>query len=130
MDSHLRYLAARQADVVAVWQLQRAGWSRKKVQHHCTEWRPLHRGVYVLSSAPVTRRQLWFAAVLAAPKSALAEGSAGACWGFYRFQPGYEVVIRPGHGGRRRHGRLLVVRSTVLDGDITRFDGIPITTAA
>ncbi len=60
----------------------------------------------------------------------LSHGSAGACFGFYRFDRGYEVVTRPGSSGRRRHGRLLVCRSTILDGNTTRYQGIPITTAA
>ena|SRR2546429_1849696 len=132
MDSQLRALARKQADVVAVWQLRCAGWTRGKVrrQLHARGWRSLHPGVYVLTSAPVSRRQLWFAAVLSAPGSVLSHGSAGACYGFYRFERGYEVVTRQGHGGRRRYGGLLVFRSTTVDGDVTRHSGIPITTAA
>ena len=60
----------------------------------------------------------------------LSHGSAGACFGFYRFDRGYEVVTRNGSSGRRRHGRLLVCRSTALDGNTTCHMGIPITTAA
>jgi hypothetical protein len=78
----------------------------------------------------LTRRQLWFAAVLTAPGTVLSHGSAGACYGFYRFDKRFEVVTRPGNGGRKRQGRLLVLRSTTLEGNITRRDGIPITTAA
>ena len=118
--------------MVAAWQLQEAGWSRTKIRHHARSrgWRSLHDGVFLLTTAPPSRRQLWFAAVLTAPGSALSHGSAGACYGFYRFERGYEVVTRAGRGGRRRLGALLVCRSTRLDGDVTRFMGIPITTAA
>ncbi|MBV9213925.1 MAG: DUF559 domain-containing protein [Actinobacteria bacterium] len=56
--------------------------------------------------------------------------SAGACYGICRFDRGYEVITRPGTGGRRRHGALLVFRSTSLDGDVARFSGLPVTTAA
>src|SRR5881398_3447526 len=128
MDSDLRALAARQADVVAAWQLRETGWTWGKIGHHARHrgWRAIHPGVYVLSSAPVQRRQLWFAAVLTAPGSVLSHGSAGACFGFYRFERGYEVVTRQGHGGRRRYGGLLVFRSTTVDGDVTRHSGIPI----
>jgi very-short-patch-repair endonuclease len=38
-------------------------------------------------------------------------------------------VTRPGTTGKRRSGRLLVFHSTTLDGETTRFQGIPITTA-
>lgn len=132
MDSHLRRLAAGQADVVSAWQLRAAGWTEEKVRHHVRRggWRALHRGVYVLTQAPVTRTQLWFAATLTAPGSVLSHGSAGACFGFHRFERGYEVVTRPGQGGRRRHGRLLVMRSKTLDGQVTTHTGIAITTAA
>jgi hypothetical protein len=132
MDSHLRGLAARQADVVASWQLREAGWTRGKISHHAhsRRWRRIHPGVYALSNSPVTRRQLWFAAVLTAPGSALSHGSAGACYGFYRFERPYEVVTRQGEGGPRRQGGVLVFRSRCLEGDVTRFQGLPITSAA
>lgn len=40
----------------------------------------------------------------------------------------FETVTRPGSGGPRRHGGLLVFRSTTLDGDCTVLRGIPTTT--
>jgi len=132
MDSHLRALASRQADVVAAWQLLRVGWTWGKIEHHVRRgaWRAVHPGVYVLNNAPIERRQLWFAAVLTAPGTVLSHGSAGACYGVYRFERGYEVVTRPGQGGRQRRGGVVICRSKKLDGDVTRFMGIPITTAA
>src|SRR5438128_9151647 len=131
MDHRLRALAARQSDVVAAWQLREAGWSWGKIGHHVRSrgWRTVHPGVYLMTSSPLSRRQLWFAAVLAAPGSVLSHGSAGACYGFYRFQRGYEVVTRPGRGGRTRTDGVLLFRSN-LDGDVTVHEGIPITTAA
>src|SRR5689334_17653755 len=121
MDSHLRHLAARQEDVVASWQLGEIGWSYRKVRHHVKTrgWRTIHPGVYVLTNSPISQRQRWFAAVLTKPGTVLSHGSAGACYGFYRFERGYEVVTRAGQGGRRRQPRLLVFRSKILDGEIT-----------
>src|SRR3954470_14896194 len=132
MDSRLRQLAARQADVVAAWQLRAVGWTPRKVGCHVQQggWRVIHPGVYALTSAPLRREQLWFAAVLTAPGSVLSHGSAAARDGFHHFERGFEVVTRPGQGGRRRHGGVLVFRSKCLDGDVTRHAGIPITTAA
>jgi very-short-patch-repair endonuclease len=130
MDSHLRWLAESQEDVVAAWQLRAAGWSCKKVRHRSRDWRALHDGVFLLTMAPASRQQRWFAAVLTAPGSVLSHGSAGACYGFYRFDKGYEVVTRPGKGGRRRLGAVVVCRSSCLDGDLTRFGRLPVTTAA
>src|SRR5947207_7079089 len=113
MDSHLRALAGRQADVVATWQLLRAGWTEDKVCHNVSRggWRQLDTGVYLLTSSAATRRQRWFAAVLTAPGTVLSHGSGGACYGFYRFERGYEVVTRPGQGGRRHPGGWLTFLS-------------------
>src|SRR2546421_930703 len=132
MDARVRTLAGRQADVLARWQLEDEGWTAGKVDHHVRrhEWRLIHPGVYLLNHAPPSRRQLWFAAALTTRFSALSHGSAGACYGFYRFDRHYEVVTRPGNGGHRRHGRLLVFRARGLEPDLARHDGIPITTAA
>ena len=130
MDVHLRALAARQADVVAAWQLLEAGATRGMVEHRLRErgWRVVHRGVYALTNAPLTKRQLWIAATLTTPDSVLSHASAGACWGFRPFEGPFETVTRPGSGGRRRWGGLLVCRSSTLDGDTTDHDGIAITT--
>jgi very-short-patch-repair endonuclease len=132
MDPQLRKLASRQADVVAAWQLRRIGWSWNRIRHqrHRGGWRTIHAGVYLLASSPISRRQLWFAAVLTAPDTFLSHGSAGACYGVHRFGRGYEVVTRRGRGGRRRRHGVLVFRSSALDGDLTHHEGIPITTAA
>src|SRR5437764_14469970 len=69
MDAALRELAIRQSDLVAAWQLRAAGWSRKKIEHHTSAhaWHAVHRGVYALTQAQLTRRQQWIAAVLTAP---------------------------------------------------------------
>lgn len=132
MDPRLRFLASRQDDVVAAWQLTEAGWSRKQIYHHARSrgWQRLHRGVFLLTSSPPTRRQQWWAAALTSPSSFLSHGSAAACYGIHRFARGYEVITRPGRGGHRRQGRVLVFRSTTVAEEVTRFQGIPITTAA
>ncbi len=132
MHSDLRNLAAQQADIVAAWQLRNCGWSWGKVKHHSRSrgWRRIHPGVYALNVSPLSRMQLWWAATLTAPDSFLSHGSGGACFDFYRFDKPFEVVTRPGQGGRRRHGGVVVCRSTSLDGEVTTWDGIPITTAA
>ncbi|HEX8052494.1 MAG TPA: DUF559 domain-containing protein [Thermoleophilaceae bacterium] len=124
-------MAATQAEVVAAWQLRQAGWSATKIRHHAARgaWRRVHPGVYVLTRAQPSQVQLWWAAALTTPTSFLSHGSAAACYGFHRFSKPFEVVTRPGQGGRRRLGRLLVFRSKRLQGETTRHTGIPITTA-
>lgn len=102
------------------------------VQHGAQRgrWRRIHQGVYALSQAPLTRRQRWVAAVLTAPGTVLSHHSAGDCLEFRPWDEGYETVTRPGSGGPKRMGALLVARSTTLEGHVTRKDGIPVVTAA
>jgi len=130
MDVRLRKAAAVQHDLVAVWQLRAAGWSRWMVEHRASRegWRPIHDGVYALGQAPLTQRQLRIAAVLTAPRTYLFAESACACHGFAEWDGSYEVVVRPGSGGPRRYPGLLVARSIQLEGRTTRRDGIPIVT--
>jgi hypothetical protein len=132
MDVRVRRLAATQADLVASWQLLAAGLTRHGIAHGVSRWgwRVVHPGVYALTSAPLTRRQRWIAATLTTPDSVLSHASAAACWGMRRPQGNFEIVTRPGSGGRRRLGSVLVLRSRTLDGDTTMHDGIRITTAA
>jgi uncharacterized protein DUF559 len=132
MHPHLRTLAARQLDVVAVWQLREGGWTSRMIKHHAWRdgWRRIHRGVYALNSAPLSRQQLWMAATLTSPDSYLSHASAGAHYGFRRWTGSFEVITRPGRAGRRRHDRLLVFWSTTLEGDTTRHRGIPTLSAA
>jgi very-short-patch-repair endonuclease len=131
MDVRLRELAARQDDLVARWQLLADGWSPKMVERAVRRgaWRSVHRGVYALTHAELTRRQRWLAATLTAPSTFLSHASAGACQGFRPFDGAFEVVTRRGSGGPRRIGAVLICRSTTLDGHTTVHEGIPITTA-
>jgi very-short-patch-repair endonuclease len=128
----VRELAARQADLVAAWQLVEAGLNRRAIEHRARElgWRRVHQGVYALTSAPLTQHQKWLAATLTTPDSVLSHASAAACWGFRRPTGGCETVTRPGSGGRRRLGGVLVMRSATLADDTTSYQGIRITTGA
>jgi hypothetical protein len=130
MDVALQQLAAKQADIVGYWQLVAAGWSRRMIAHRVRNhgWRVIHRGVYALTHAPLSREQLWVAATLTTADSFLSNGSAGARYGIYRFNRSFEVVTRPGNGGPRRSGALLVYRSRSLDGDRVIHRGIRMTT--
>src|SRR3954470_6777653 len=133
---NVRELLAAQYDVVAAWQLIAADWTRAMVDHRVSEhgWRVVHRGVYALTNAELTRHQLWMAATLTAPGSVLSHASAAACWGFRPWQSRFETITRPGSGGPKRTGSVLVARSRRLAGDcagdVTRHQGLEITTPA
>lgn len=126
MKDVLRGVAAHHEGVVSAWLLVEAGMTRHAIAHHTASLRRIHDGVWVTGDAPITRRQLWWAAVLTAPGRTLSHASAGAAWGFRPWDGGFEVITRPGNGGPRRHGSLLVCRARRFD--TTTLDGLPITT--
>ena len=66
-------------------------------------------------------------ATLTAPGSVLSHASAAAAWRLLSSTSSFETVTRPGRGGPRRHGGVLVCRSTTLDGDRSTLRGMPIT---
>ncbi len=111
---------------MSAWLLRDAGMSVGGIRHHTADLRELHDGVWVTGDAPITRLQWWWAAVLSAPASALSFASAGAAWGFRPWEGGFEVITRPGSGGPKRVGSLLVCRAKQIDA--TTLHGIPITT--
>jgi hypothetical protein len=88
----------------------------------------MHDGVFLTGHGRVTEHQRWLAATLTAPNTVLSHASAGALHAFRpRPRPSFEVVTRPGSGGPRRIGALLVCRSTTLADDVVIKDGIPVT---
>src|SRR3954453_18951053 len=129
MDVH-RDLAAGQRELGAAWQLVRAGWTRAMVDHYVREhrWQLVFSGVYAISYSPLSREQRRMAAALTAPNSFLSHFSAAAHYGIWRFEADYETIVRPGNRGRSRNDGVLVQYSTMLQGEVGTFDGMPITT--
>lgn len=119
-----------QESTVSHWQLLLDGMTRAAIRHATADMREIHDGVWVAGHGTLTDRQRWWAAVLTAPTTALAAASAGGLHGFYERRSFGEVVVRPGSGGPKQFGRLLVCRSARLDGDVRRYHGIPATTPA
>jgi hypothetical protein len=69
-------------------------------------------------------------ATLTAPESFLSRFSAAAAYELWSLPRGLESVTRPGSGGPRRLGGVLVHYSATLEGDCRRLRGIPITSAS
>jgi len=130
-DAVIAELAGRQHGVVAVWQLAAAGISRDAVKHRVARRRltRLHRGVYRLGPVhgPLTSPM---AAVLACgPAAVLSHESAAELLGIRRPERGpIHVTVPTGHP-RTRNG-IRVHRARLGPDDVTRWKGIPTTTAA
>lgn len=122
--------AAAQRDVVARWQLVGPAAPRAAVRaadRAVRGLRRLHDGVYLLGHAPATERQRWWAATLTAPGTALSHASAAALHGLWSWPRSFETVTRPGSGGPRRLGDVLVHYAEDLDAWVVEDDGLRIT---
>lgn len=129
-DVRLARLAGRQFNRVSGAQLAGLGYTRSAVAHRVAAGRLLvvEDGVYAL--APLLQHDewgRWTGATLTAPRTYLSVHSAAAAYGFWGLPRRLESVTRPGTGGPRRHGRILVYRSTTLENETGVLRGIPIT---
>jgi hypothetical protein len=117
-----------QDGLVATWQLRRAGMTEREARTAVRDLREVHGGVFVAGYGELTPRHRWLAATLTTPASVLSHFSAADCWGF-RPNPGSsDAVTRPGSGGRRQIGTLVVFHSRTLFGNVTQRHGFRITT--
>ncbi len=125
-------LAASQHNRVARRQLAALGYSPSAVKHLIVTRRLARAGAAVYALPPVLDdpRARWMAATLPAEGSVLSHASAGAAWRLRPWSGTFETVTRPGDGGPRRHGGVLIHHSQDLERDLTTLDGIPITTGA
>lgn len=132
MHVRLRELLRRQGGLVAAWQLLALGWTRGMIEHavRANGWQVIHPGVYAVSPARLSRWQRWGPATLTTPSTFLGGACAAALFGYRPDPAGVVTVVRPGSGGRRRHGLLLVSHSTTLEAHTTSRDGLPVVTAA
>ena len=132
-DARVAELAARQFNRVSRQQLHDLGMSDDAIAHRVATGRFAIVEENVLAVAPVLEHDdwgRWMAATLTAPGSVLTHFSAAAAAGYWAPARPYETVTRPGSGGPRRIGGLLVFRSSTLQGECTELRGIPITAPA
>ena len=129
-DVRVVELAARQHNRFSRSQLAALGIEDFIIQQRLDagRWVAVHMGVYAIAPALATEMGAWTAATLTGPRTALSHASAGAAYGFWTRARACEIVTRPGDGGPERYDGLLVHRSRTLDGDVTTWRGIPITT--
>ncbi|HEX2358458.1 MAG TPA: type IV toxin-antitoxin system AbiEi family antitoxin domain-containing protein [Solirubrobacterales bacterium] len=130
-------LAARQHGAVSRAQLLELGINDDAIQHRLEIGRlpPVWRGVYAVGRPDLTRRGRWMAAVLCCgPGAALSHRSAAARWRIRAQDPTHrEVPVDvsiPAERRRRRDG-IRIHRPSQLDvSQLTRCDGVPVTSAA
>lgn len=121
---------AHQRGTVASWQARADGVSPDAVRHAIAHLRTIHDGVHASGHEELSQLQRWWAATLTAPRTVLAFASAGGFHGFYDDPQSFVIVVRPGSGGPKQFGPLLVCRSATLDGDVEWYDGLPVTSPA
>lgn len=129
----LAELAGRQHGVVSLGQLTALGLGPRGAQHRATfhRLRRVHRGVYAVGGAPLSRDGARMAAVLAGGPGARGnQVSAAALWAFRRADPTPSHVVVPGRGRRGPPG-VHIHRTRRLDPrDCTEVRGIPVTSVA
>ena len=126
-DVRIARLAGAQFNRVSRAQLADLGLSAAGIAHRVSSGRLVivEQGVFALP--PVLAHDewgRWMGATLTAPGTLLSHASAAAAWGFWSQRGGLVTVTRPGSGGPRRHGGMLVFRSSSLDGDRATLQGI------
>jgi predicted transcriptional regulator of viral defense system len=124
-------VAKKQYGVVTRRQLMELGFSPRAIEHRLRKGRlhPVSRGVYAVGRPELSRRGVWMAAVLGCGGEAiLSHDSAGALWGIAEETGRAVHVSLPAHLRCRRTGIVPHRRASLAPADVTRLDGIPVTT--
>lgn len=133
VDREIARIAGRQHGVLSIARLRSLELSDAQIQRRLGDGRlhALHRGVYSVGHAVVSRKGRWLAAVIAAGRGAVLSHRDGAAL----------IGLRPPHDGRidviveggSRHRRdgIRMHRSRTLAGEDRQIvDGIPVTSPA
>lgn len=126
-------LAGRQHGVVALRQLQEAGYLASAVRKRVVggSLHRLHRGVYAVGHSLVSLRGRWMAAVLACgPGALLSHRDCGMLRDLRATNRALTDVTVPVRNGRTRLGIDVHSGATLTAADIDEVDGIPCTGAA
>ena len=124
-------LASRQHNVVTRAQLRKIGLSEGAIDRRVRTGFlvRIHRGVYAVVHAGLTREGRYMAAVLACGEgAALSHHSAAVVWEWVDPRGARIHVTVPTPGGRAHRGLVVVHRSPLGPEDVTIKKGIPVTT--
>ena len=125
-------LARRQHGVLTRRQLLELGFGPDAIKHRVASGRlhPISRGVYAVGRPQLTGHGCWMAAVLSCgDRAVLSHESAASLWGVRPPASRLVEVSVPARVSRRRSGVVVHRRSNLSPADLTRCDGIPVTTA-
>ena len=123
-------MTGHQFNRISKQQLFALGMSEMAIEHRLRAGRLTRVEEGVFAVAPVNEDDdwgRWMGATLTAPESLLSNASAAAAFGFWDLPRQFEIVTRPGSGGPRRLGGVLVYRSLTLKGESDLLRGVPIT---
>lgn len=125
-------LVARQHGVIARWQLLEMGLSGRAIERRIASGRlySVWRGVYAVGRSQLDRHGRWMAATLACgPTAVLSHSSAALLWGFGSARGGPIEVTVTTVAPRRRRGIRVHRRHAMRREDLTKHEGIPVTSA-
>jgi hypothetical protein len=128
--SRIAAVAARQHGVVARRQLLELGLSTKAIRHQLASGRlhPALRGVYAVGRPELPSYGRWMAAVLSCgPEAALSHETAAALWEIRPAMRGEIHISVPVRLARHRPGVRVHRRTGLLPSELTRRNGIPVT---
>ncbi len=132
-DAEIARFAAHQHAIVQVGQLRALGLTSKDVEVRIANGRLEHRfrGVYRIGGAPWTWRGDLLAACWAGGlRAAASHRSAAELWNLAGRRTDFVEITCP-RWRRARHDGVIVHETKALDAlDVTRLDGIPVTSAA
>jgi very-short-patch-repair endonuclease len=126
-DPRVIRMAGGQFNRVSRVQLEELGFSESALAHQLTSGSlvVVEDGVYAIPPVLEDPWGTWMGATLTAPGTVLSQESAACARGWLDFGRSLVTVTRPGSGGPRRHGGLLVFRSVCIERDAV--NGVPIT---
>ena len=129
-DVRIAELARRQFNRLSRQQLLDLGLSEDTIERRVRAGRLVMVEEAVFAIAPLLEYDdwgMWMGATLTEPGSILSHSSAASAQGFWSLPRPYETITRPGNGGPRKLGGVVVYRSRTLEPDCETFRGIPIT---
>jgi very-short-patch-repair endonuclease len=133
LEARIARISRAQHGVVTRTQLLGVGLGADAVDYRLAKGGlvAVHRGVYVVGPQRLTNEGRWLAAVLACGDGAvLSHEAAAAHWRLITATPRVVDVTVPTPGGRSRRRGIQVHRCPLPPVEITRLNGIPVTTVA